>query len=239
MLCKPRAFPRQVVFSPFVLFTQVHCYDPEEDHWTYVASCPVSQRCINAVAHNNIIYVVGGLLDKIYSYTPKTDTWSNVVGLPMKLVCTFDRKLLHTVMIHPSFWSGIYDVIGCIRLSRIFFFFFYDLYSILLLCLIGELWTDCLWREGVHSWGERRGDHCHRPGMGFLPRERKVDRGEANATLCQLPRLCHHYPEAPSKGWPTPGSLMIDCSPSQCSHEMFCVVMCHVFRDIPLLHCRL
>ncbi|XP_017546885.1 kelch-like protein 35 [Pygocentrus nattereri] len=64
---------------------KVQCYDPMKDQWTYVLSCPFSQRCINAVSLNGSIYVAGGLLDVIYCYTPLKNTWDKVAYLPMKV----------------------------------------------------------------------------------------------------------------------------------------------------------
>ncbi|XP_069046087.1 kelch-like protein 35 [Lepisosteus oculatus] len=61
---------------------QVQCYDPVENQWSYVAPSPFTQRCICATTLENIIYVVGGLMDKIYSYSPMSNTWSEVVDLP-------------------------------------------------------------------------------------------------------------------------------------------------------------
>ncbi|XP_069615502.1 kelch-like protein 35 [Ranitomeya imitator] len=61
---------------------KVQCYDPETDTWTYKTSAPFSQRCINGVELDGLIYVVGGLLSKIFSYNPKTDAWNEVASLP-------------------------------------------------------------------------------------------------------------------------------------------------------------
>ncbi len=65
---------------------QVQCYDPVSDRWSYVSSCPFSQRSISAVTLNGCIYVTGGLLDQIYCYRPVTDSWSQAAALPVKLV---------------------------------------------------------------------------------------------------------------------------------------------------------
>lgn len=51
-----------------------------------MAPSPFTQRCISATTLNDIIYVVGGLLDDIYKYTPSLDIWSKMTSLPMKLV---------------------------------------------------------------------------------------------------------------------------------------------------------
>ncbi|XP_059400525.1 kelch-like protein 35 [Carassius carassius] len=64
---------------------RVQCYDPVSDRWSYVSSCPFSQRSITAVTLNSCIYVTGGLLEHIYSYTPLTDSWSRAAELPVKL----------------------------------------------------------------------------------------------------------------------------------------------------------
>ncbi|XP_076874443.1 kelch-like protein 35 isoform X2 [Brachyhypopomus gauderio] len=64
---------------------KVQCYDPVKDEWTFVSSCPFSQRCIDAVSLNGSIYVAGGLLDNLYCYTPRSDAWSKVAELPIKL----------------------------------------------------------------------------------------------------------------------------------------------------------
>ncbi|XP_052463690.1 kelch-like protein 35 isoform X1 [Carassius gibelio] len=64
---------------------RVQCYDPVSDRWSYVSSCPFSQRSITAVTLNSCIYVTGGLLEHIYSYTPHTDSWSRAAELPVKL----------------------------------------------------------------------------------------------------------------------------------------------------------
>ncbi|KAG7483625.1 hypothetical protein MATL_G00040330 [Megalops atlanticus] len=87
---------------------KVQCYDPTEDQWSYVASSPFAQRCINATSLNNTIYVMGGLLDKIYSYCPKTDTWSKVADLPVKVEsCGF------TVCGSKIYMLGGRDECGC------------------------------------------------------------------------------------------------------------------------------
>ncbi|XP_048350811.1 kelch-like protein 35 [Sphaerodactylus townsendi] len=61
---------------------KVQCYDPATNQWTLLSPAPFSQRCINAVTLNNLIYVVGGLLNKIFCYDPQKDTWSEVAYLP-------------------------------------------------------------------------------------------------------------------------------------------------------------
>ncbi|KAM4702454.1 kelch-like protein 35 [Discoglossus pictus] len=61
---------------------KVQCYDPEENKWTYKKQTPFSQRCINAVELDSIIYVVGGLLSTIYSYSPIKDSWNEAATLP-------------------------------------------------------------------------------------------------------------------------------------------------------------
>ncbi|CAB1316691.1 unnamed protein product [Coregonus sp. 'balchen'] len=86
-------------FNGLERLSNVECYSVYDNQWRTVAPLLLAvssaalvgcsgklYRCINAITHNNTIYVVGGLLDQIYSYTPKTDTWSKVVDLPMKLV---------------------------------------------------------------------------------------------------------------------------------------------------------
>ncbi|XP_042621609.1 kelch-like protein 35 [Cyprinus carpio] len=64
---------------------RVQCYDPVSDRWSYVSSCPFTQRSITAVTLNGSIYVTGGLLDHIYCYTPRTDSWSRAAELPVRL----------------------------------------------------------------------------------------------------------------------------------------------------------
>ncbi|XP_066444393.1 kelch-like protein 35 [Eleutherodactylus coqui] len=64
---------------------KVQCYDPEADTWTYKTPSPFSQRCINAVELDGLVYVVGGLLSTIFCYNPKTDAWSEVASLPAAL----------------------------------------------------------------------------------------------------------------------------------------------------------
>lgn len=66
--------------------SQVQCYDPVTNRWTYVTSCPFSQRSLSAVSLNGCIYVTGGLLDEMFCYAPSTDVWSSVTVLPVKLV---------------------------------------------------------------------------------------------------------------------------------------------------------
>ncbi|XP_040282394.1 kelch-like protein 35 [Bufo bufo] len=61
---------------------KVQCYDPEAEAWTYKTPAPFSQRCINAVELDGLVYVVGGLLSTIFSYNPETDVWSEVASLP-------------------------------------------------------------------------------------------------------------------------------------------------------------
>ncbi|RXN36811.1 kelch 35 [Labeo rohita] len=70
----------QTLLVPFV-----QCYDPVSNKWSYVSSCPFSQRSISAVTLNGSIYVTGGLLEHIYCYTPRTDSWSRAATLPVKL----------------------------------------------------------------------------------------------------------------------------------------------------------
>ncbi|XP_043087708.1 kelch-like protein 35 [Puntigrus tetrazona] len=64
---------------------RVQCYDPVSDRWSFVSSCPFSQRSISAVTLNDCIYVTGGLLDHIYCYRPVTDSWSRAAALPFRL----------------------------------------------------------------------------------------------------------------------------------------------------------
>ncbi|XP_062869866.1 kelch-like protein 35 [Trichomycterus rosablanca] len=64
---------------------RVQCYDPVSNKWTYMSTCPFSQRNISAVSLNGFIYVAGGLLDRLFCYEPRNDSWSKLVELPMKL----------------------------------------------------------------------------------------------------------------------------------------------------------
>lgn len=73
-------------------FSQVQCYDPEDNKWTLLSPTPFYQRCISAVCLDNIIYVVGGLLSKIFSYDPRKDSWREVATLPGPLVRNGFRK---------------------------------------------------------------------------------------------------------------------------------------------------
>ncbi|XP_072257999.1 kelch-like protein 35 [Pyxicephalus adspersus] len=61
---------------------KVQCYDPEEDKWTYKSPSPFSQRCINAVELDGMIYVAGGLLSTIFRYNPILDEWNEAAPLP-------------------------------------------------------------------------------------------------------------------------------------------------------------
>uniref|UniRef100_A0A8C5MHG9 Kelch like family member 35 n=1 Tax=Leptobrachium leishanense TaxID=445787 RepID=A0A8C5MHG9_9ANUR len=61
---------------------KVQCYDPKENTWRYLSPAPFCQRCINAVALDGIIYVVGGMQSTVFSYNPLTDIWSKAANLP-------------------------------------------------------------------------------------------------------------------------------------------------------------
>uniref|UniRef100_A0A8C5NYE1 Kelch-like 35 n=1 Tax=Jaculus jaculus TaxID=51337 RepID=A0A8C5NYE1_JACJA len=61
---------------------KVQCFDPKEDQWSLRSPAPFSQRCLEAVTLEDIIYVVGGLMSKIFTYDPGTDVWGEAAVLP-------------------------------------------------------------------------------------------------------------------------------------------------------------
>ncbi|XP_053416250.1 kelch-like protein 35 [Nycticebus coucang] len=61
---------------------KVQCFDPKEDQWSLRSPAPFSQRCLEAVSLEDIIYVVGGLMSKIFTYDPGTDVWGEAAVLP-------------------------------------------------------------------------------------------------------------------------------------------------------------
>ncbi|KAM9321147.1 kelch-like protein 35 [Gastrophryne carolinensis] len=66
---------------------KVQCYDSETDTWTYKSPSPFSQRCINSVELDGMVYIVGGLLNTIFSYNLETDEWGEAAPLPGPLEC--------------------------------------------------------------------------------------------------------------------------------------------------------
>uniref|UniRef100_H0XLW3 Kelch like family member 35 n=1 Tax=Otolemur garnettii TaxID=30611 RepID=H0XLW3_OTOGA len=61
---------------------KVQCFDPKVDQWSLRSPAPFSQRCLEAVSLEDIIYVVGGLMSKIFTYDPGTDVWEEAAVLP-------------------------------------------------------------------------------------------------------------------------------------------------------------
>ncbi|XP_069748661.1 kelch-like protein 24 isoform X2 [Narcine bancroftii] len=61
---------------------KVQTYNQRKDEWTFSSSTPFAQRCINAVSLNDLIYVMGGLVECIYQYDPRQDLWSILTRTP-------------------------------------------------------------------------------------------------------------------------------------------------------------
>lgn len=66
--------------------SQVQCFDPKEDQWSLRSPAPFSQRCLEAAALEDTIYVVGGLMSKIFTYNPGMDIWGEAAVLPNPVV---------------------------------------------------------------------------------------------------------------------------------------------------------
>ncbi|XP_069748660.1 kelch-like protein 24 isoform X1 [Narcine bancroftii] len=62
--------------------SKVQTYNQRKDEWTFSSSTPFAQRCINAVSLNDLIYVMGGLVECIYQYDPRQDLWSILTRTP-------------------------------------------------------------------------------------------------------------------------------------------------------------
>ncbi|XP_072333529.1 kelch-like protein 24 isoform X2 [Scyliorhinus torazame] len=61
---------------------KVQCYDPVKNDWTLTSSTPFTQRCINGVTLNDVIYVMGGLMECMYKYDPIKDNWTVMDNTP-------------------------------------------------------------------------------------------------------------------------------------------------------------
>ncbi|MFN2127821.1 MAG: Kelch repeat-containing protein, partial [Anaerolineales bacterium] len=90
----------------FVCFPEVDVFDPTTNEWTSAAAMPTPRMCLEAVALDNKIYVIGGNEGLLYGergettvemYDPETDTWTTMadmnIGRRFFAACALNGKI--------------------------------------------------------------------------------------------------------------------------------------------------
>ncbi|XP_037893748.1 kelch-like protein 20 [Glossina fuscipes] len=59
------------------------CYNPVTKRWNYIASMNYGRHCCGICTHNDLIYVVAGLIaSSVENYNPATDKWHLCANIP-------------------------------------------------------------------------------------------------------------------------------------------------------------